>query len=276
MLQSQIVCHTFLCFYQPRPLWNFLMETWDMPKELGLFYAVLLTFPLYIQWYQFIIFQATLSTPYHQVTSNFMLVFKILHMKVLNIVTLLNLKVVLEDHPIRLKTVSTIFKSKLSKSTLAATEIMLSQLSVNFQNKSHSDYSSAFWSCLYYQTKNNGNKSNHGSSPIKYPWIGITLPYFYPDQGNKNSQRSNHWCLKHFIWIHASDGFCFFQCWKHPWIYLKYCGYMFWYFIPLWVSILKKTSTCWHPKNYCHYIEESGWESWIRPSWWRLSTMKIF
>ena len=28
------------------------METRDMPKGLGLFYAVFLTIPLYIQWYQ--------------------------------------------------------------------------------------------------------------------------------------------------------------------------------------------------------------------------------
>ena len=37
-------------------------------------------------------------------------------MKLLNIVTLLTLKVVLGDHPTRLKTISTIFKFKLSKS----------------------------------------------------------------------------------------------------------------------------------------------------------------
>ena len=32
MLQSQVACHIFLCLYQPRPLWNWLMETWDMPN----------------------------------------------------------------------------------------------------------------------------------------------------------------------------------------------------------------------------------------------------
>ena len=57
----------------------------------------------------------------------FMLVFKRLHMNLLNIVTLLTLKVFLGNHPTRLKTISTIFKSKLSKSTLKETEIFLSQ-----------------------------------------------------------------------------------------------------------------------------------------------------
>ena len=38
-----------------------------------------------------------------------------------------------------------------------------------FKTKSLSDYSSAFWSRLYYQTKTNGNKRTHGRSPSKYP-----------------------------------------------------------------------------------------------------------
>ena len=40
MFQSQIACHTFLCLYQPRSLWNWLTETWDMPNELGLFMSL--------------------------------------------------------------------------------------------------------------------------------------------------------------------------------------------------------------------------------------------
>ena len=74
-----------------------------MPKELGLFYAVSLTVQLYIQWEQFIILQVTLPTPCHQVPSNFMLAFKRLHLNLLNIVTLLTLKVVLGDHHTNLK-----------------------------------------------------------------------------------------------------------------------------------------------------------------------------
>ena len=76
-----------------------------MPKELGLFYVDFLTVPFYIQWDQFIIFQVTFKTPYHQVPSNFMLGFKILHMNLLNILTLLTLKVSLGDHPTRPKNV---------------------------------------------------------------------------------------------------------------------------------------------------------------------------
>ena len=118
MLLLQIVCHIFLCSSQPIPMWNWMMETREIPNELGLFYVVLLTVPLYTQWNKFIILQVTLSTPSHQVTSNVMLVFKRLHLNLLNIVILLTLKVVLGDHHTRLKKVYTIFKKIISKSTL--------------------------------------------------------------------------------------------------------------------------------------------------------------
>ena len=48
----------------------------------------------------------------------FMLAFKRLSLNLLNIVNLLTLKVILGDHPNRLKTISTLFKSKLSNSNL--------------------------------------------------------------------------------------------------------------------------------------------------------------
>ena len=105
ILQSQIACHTILCLSQPRPLHSWIMETLDMTKELGLFYAFFLTVSLYIQWYQFIIIQVTLPTPSHWFPSSFMLVFKSLHLNSLDIVTLLTLKVVFVDHPTILKTI---------------------------------------------------------------------------------------------------------------------------------------------------------------------------
>ena len=87
MLQSKIACHTFLCLYQPRPLWNWLMETRDMPKELGLFYVAPPNIWLYIQLDYFIISQFTLTTLSHQVPSNFILMLKRLNVNLLNIVT---------------------------------------------------------------------------------------------------------------------------------------------------------------------------------------------
>ena len=77
-----------------------------MPKELGLFCFAFLTVPLYIQWEQFIIFQFTLPTPSNQVPSNFMFAFKRLRLNLLNIVTLLTLKVVIGDHPTRPKNIN--------------------------------------------------------------------------------------------------------------------------------------------------------------------------
>ena len=83
-----LALHTFLCSSQPRSLLNWIMETRDMPNQLGLFYVFFITFPLYIQCYQFNIFQITLTTPSHWFTSNFMLVFKRLHLNLFNIVFL--------------------------------------------------------------------------------------------------------------------------------------------------------------------------------------------
>ena len=183
MLHSQVSYHTFLCFSQTRPLQKWLMETRYMTKELGFLYFAFLTVPLYIQWYQFIIVQVTLTTPSHQIPSNFTMDFKRLHLNLLNIVTLLTLRVVLGYHPTRLKTILTIFKSKLSNSTFTKTGILLSQLYMNLK-KSFSDYSSAFCSCLYYHTKPNGRKRTHGMSTIKYPQIRRTLPYLSLYQGN--------------------------------------------------------------------------------------------
>ena len=103
-----------------------------MPKELGLFYVVFITFPLYIRWDQFIIVSVDLTTPPHRVPSNFMLVLKRLQLNLLNIVTLLTLKVILGDHHVRLKTIWTIFKSKWSKLNAKDTDILLSQLYVPY------------------------------------------------------------------------------------------------------------------------------------------------
>ena len=184
MLQSQISCHNFLCLSQPRPFWNWLMEKRDMPKELGLFYAAFLTVRLYIQLDQFIIFQITLPTLYHEVPSNFMLVLKRLHMKLLNIVNFLTLKVVLGYHHTRLTKILTIFNSKLSRSKLIETRMFCPNCLWTFKTNSLSNYSSAFWSFLYHRTKTNSKKRTLGRSPRKYSWIGRALPYLSLDQGN--------------------------------------------------------------------------------------------
>ena len=91
------------------------METGCMPKEFWLFYAVLLNFPLYIRCKKFIIDQVTLPTPYKCVRSNFMLVFKIIHLNLFPIVILLTLKVFLGDHPTRLKPKLDYFKINFFK-----------------------------------------------------------------------------------------------------------------------------------------------------------------
>ena len=118
-------CHTFLCFSPLRPLWNWLTETWYMPKELVLFYVAFLTVRIYINLDHFIIVQVNLPTLYHQVPSSFILVFKRLHPNLLNIVTFFTIQEVLGDHLTRLTTILTIFHPKLSGSILIETITLL-------------------------------------------------------------------------------------------------------------------------------------------------------
>ena len=106
-----------------------------MLKELGLSYIDFLIVPLFIHWDQFIIVQVALPTPYHEVPSNSMLVFKRLPLNLLNIVIFFNPGIVIGYHPTGLKKISAIFKLKLSESNLTETGILLSQMSVRFQNK---------------------------------------------------------------------------------------------------------------------------------------------
>ena len=168
------------------PLWNWLMETQDMPKELRLFYFAFLTVWLYILLKQFIIFQVNLPTLYHQVPSSFILVFKRLLLKFLNILTLLTLMVVLIDHPTRLATILTIFNSDISRTIFTEKKYFCPNCLWTLKTNSLSTCSSAFRPFLYHHTKTNINKRTHGGSPIKSPWIGIALPYLSLDQGKKN------------------------------------------------------------------------------------------
>ena len=116
-------------------MWNYLMKKQDIPKELELFYVALITVPLYTQWEQFIIVQVTLTTPYHQFTSNFMLYLKRLRLNLLNILTLSTLKINLGNPPTKLKKIMNIFKLKISKWNLIERGIFLSQLYTHFNKK---------------------------------------------------------------------------------------------------------------------------------------------
>ena len=99
MLQSQILCHTFICLSQPRPLQNVPTGSTGHAQGIGIIYVDFLTVPLYIQWDQLIIVQVTLPKPYHQVSTNFILDFKSICLNLINMLTLLTLKAVLGYHP---------------------------------------------------------------------------------------------------------------------------------------------------------------------------------
>ena len=109
---------------------------------------------------------------------------KILHLNLLNILILLNLRVVLGDRPTRLPTILTIFNSKISRSILTETRIFLSQLSVEFQNKPSLNLFINVLVMSLSPDKTNDKKRTHGMFPRKSSWIGRTLTYLSLDQGN--------------------------------------------------------------------------------------------
>ena len=115
------------------------------------------------------------------------------------------------------------------------------------KTKSLSDYSSVIWSCPYFQAKINGKKRPRGRFPRKSPWLGRYLPYFLLTKATKTNRGPNI-DVYIFPWVRTSDVLCLFQCWKHPWISLDLCGYMFCYFLPLWVSVQKQTFATWNTK----------------------------
>ena len=79
------------------------MTTWDIPKEVGLFHVILLTEPLYNQWYQFITVRVTLSIPYHRVTLIVMSILKRFCLNLLYNVILSTLNDILVSHPNKLR-----------------------------------------------------------------------------------------------------------------------------------------------------------------------------
>ena len=116
----------FSMFFPTKATVKLANENTGHTQVIGIIFVAFLTVQLYIQWDQLIIATVTLPALFHQVPLNFILVFKRLHLNLLNIVYLLTLKVVLGDHHTRLKTFLTIFNSKFSSSTLTETRILLS------------------------------------------------------------------------------------------------------------------------------------------------------
>ena len=75
ILVSQIVCHTFLCSSQPRPMW---LANGNMghAQVIGIILCSFPNCPIIYPVGTVYYFQITLPTPFHRVPSNVMLVFK--------------------------------------------------------------------------------------------------------------------------------------------------------------------------------------------------------
>ena len=147
MLEFPIVCHNFLCLYQPNPIRIQLMETRDMPKELRLFYAILKTFPFYVRCYQFITVQVTLEISSHQLNLNLMLYFKMLCVIILNIVILRTLNIFPGGHHIGPIKIWTILRLSLSNPILTKIQIMMSPKYLVSHNKVFPNFSRTLWFC---------------------------------------------------------------------------------------------------------------------------------
>ena len=158
MLESQTACHIFLCSSQSRPTWNWPIETWDMPKQLEIFYVVFLTASLYIQCDQFIIFQVTLPIPPRWVPSNVILGFKRLHLNLLKKLFCWPsdylLEITLPDSEQFRLSSNLHFKSQLYKVQGYCGPNCLWPI----KTLCPSDYFSALWSFLAHQYKVNVNK----------------------------------------------------------------------------------------------------------------------
>ena len=165
MLQSQIICHTFICLSQPRPLRNCLMETRDIPKELGLIYV-------FSQWF-------------HYISSGTSLIFS---------------RLPLQHHLIRRPKILCCFSKGYiwtyrifwlclpSSSFIGITPPASKQCQLTSNRNSQSQHSKKqkcyFPNCLWYIKKKNlsqiihtyDKKRTHGGISKKYPWIETTLP----------------------------------------------------------------------------------------------------
>ena len=233
------------------------METRDMHKELVLFYVTYLNVPLYIQWDQFIIVQVTLPTPSHQVPSNYILDWKRFSLNLLNVVTLLTLKVILRDHPTRLKKYWLYSNRNCQSQPSKIQEYCCPNCLCTIKTK---------LSQLIYQRF--GRIYNSRLKRISRKVIMEVLPKILPDLGKpcyicllNKATKINRVTTPDVSKF--APGFMlrmdfFFQCWNHPWIYIDSCGYILCYFMPLCIYIQKQTSTSWNPQIYCHCIEEAG------------------
>ena len=148
------------------------METQYMPKELVLFYVVSWTSPLFNLHDQFITVQVILPIPSHRVLLNYMLVFRMLRLKLFNIVILWNLKVVLGSRPTGLRIIWNVFKLRSSKSTLKEIYILWFQISVVSQRRIFPSLSiNALVVCSFLGLNNGGRRGIMKGLPRNLPGL---------------------------------------------------------------------------------------------------------
>ena len=108
---------------------------------------------------------------------------KMLHLNLLNIVTLLTLNVVLGDHPTRLATILTIFTRRIQDQSSQKQEYCCLNCLWTFKKSSLSTYSSAFWSCIY-QLENEWQEKDLWKvfQKISMNWNSPSLSISWPRQ----------------------------------------------------------------------------------------------
>ena len=232
----------FSMFVPTKATVKFLMETQDMPKEMRLFYVILLTVSLYIWWYQFIIVQVTLPTPSHQVPSNFMRVFKRLHLNLLNIVNFVDPQGRSWRSPYQTQKNYNIFKNKFVKVNPQRNRNVFvpTVCTISKQNLSQL-INKRFGHVSISRLKLMARKGLMEGLPTNIPDLEEPCHVCLLTKSNKIPRGTTIYVSTFSPGFMLQMDFFVFQCLKHPWNHLDFFGYMLWYFVVLWISVQKQT-----------------------------------
>ena len=201
------------------------------------------------------------------------MVFKRLYLNLVNIVTLLTLKSSLKDHPTRFKSLVylqiKIVRFNPQRNSNIYVPTVCDLLKQSIYQPIHQRFGLVSISRL------NGWQDKYSwriSQKISLTWNNHALFVSWPRQLKFSEAQP---LIPQFFLL----GSCFrcifrFKCWKYPFNCLEFCGYIFCYFTPLWISIKNQT-----PPLDIQNLLSLHWGIRIRkcinPRWLKWSIVKI-
>ena len=183
-LLSQITCHIFLYIWPTKATVELANGNTVYSQLVGVALCHLTKYSIIYLVVQVYCFPSRPSNTTSLLLSIFMLVFKRLHLNLLNIVIFYP-----RGHSWRStyhtkKNVYYLWIEICQVQPSEKQEYCGSNCLCPIRTESPSAYSPEIWSCLNYQTKPNVKKSTHEGSPKKSLWIVISLTYLFSDQVN--------------------------------------------------------------------------------------------